>query len=232
VGALVGGAAACAASAPTEAPPRPDAETIRAETENILAGPPFIERRSLVESIIDWFIEKLRAWEGPSLGGAGGWLSVLQWIILTWCVATLVAILAHFVWTLVTVIRSRRAGRFGGFRHGAAAAFAEASIGELEQWRDRLAREGRFREAVAVMLLLLLRHLEACDLLRFHASKTNGDYVREFPRDRDERDPFRRFVRACDVAVYGRAACGARLYERLGSDFVRIRDRVQQTPRI
>jgi len=210
--------------------PRPDAGTIRAETRKVLADPAFAERTSLSDSILRWFLEKLRGWHGPSLGWTGGWLGILEWLILIWCVATLVAILIHFLWTVYMMLGPRRAKRAGGFRPGVAAELAEASVEELQRWRDRLAREGRFREAVAVMLLLLLRHLEACGLVQFDASKTNGDYVREFPRGRSDRDGFRRFVRSCDVAVYSEAACGRQMYERLGTDFARIRERVEQTP--
>jgi hypothetical protein len=214
--------------APAPPPARPDAETVRAAAREILAGPRFAERESILERIFAWFREKLRGWEMPTLTGATGWLAFLQWVILIWCVVTLVAILAHLAWTLHAMFGGRRGGRGAGFGGLEAADLAEASVEDLERLRDRLARDGRFREAVAVMLLLLLRHLDGLGLVRFHASKTNGEYVREFPPGRDDRDAFRQFVRSCDVAVYGPAPCGAGVYERLGSDFTRIRDRADE----
>jgi hypothetical protein len=69
--------------------------------------------------------------------------------------------------------------------------------------------------APVVLMVLLLKRLHAASVVRFHESKTNGDYVFEFPRSRAERAEFRQFVGLFDGTIYGAAECDQGLYRRM-----------------
>ncbi|NQT20660.1 MAG: DUF4129 domain-containing protein, partial [Planctomycetes bacterium] len=75
---------------------------------------------------------------------------------------------------------------------------------------------------IGLMMVALLRWLERADVLRFHQSKTNGDYVREYPQQGPGGGDFRKFALDFDAAVYGGALCDRRSYEHMNIIFERI----------
>jgi len=214
---------AARAAAPADAPPPPvaaraEAPVIKDATRRILDQPRFAPRWSFW----DWLAEKLGDWSWPEfhLGWAPGWGSVLLWALVIWCVLTLVAILAHFAWTVLALVRGRRGGvgpAGGGLPRFAY--LAARSAEELDALRARLAAEGAFRDAIGVMMVALLKRLDAGRVVRFHESKTNGDYIREFAHGRGGRDPFCAFVRAFDGTIYRGAPCARDTYDRFSGLF-------------
>jgi hypothetical protein len=214
---------AAPAAAPADASPPPvaaraEAPVIKDTARRILDEPRFAPRWSFWE----WLAEKLGDWSWPevNLRWAPGWGSVLLWALVIWCVLTLVAILAHFAWTVVTLLRGRRGGDGRAKGHLPRFAYLAArSAEELDALRARLAAEGAFREAIGVMMVALLKRLDAGRVVRFHESKTNGDYVREFTPGRGGRDPFCAFVRAFDGTIYRGAPCGRETYDRFSGLF-------------
>jgi hypothetical protein len=197
---------------------RADGETIRQAARDILAQPRFHRQPSFWE----WLLDKLGDWRLPGLDldWGPGWGQFLMWFIILWCVLTLVAILIHFAWTLAVLLRGRREAADAA--RGKLPHFARLvglSEAELEAMRERLLREGHWREAISVLMVLLLKRLDAGGVVRFHESKTNGDYVREFPPVRGGRDAFRRFVREFDATVYRGVPCDRRTYEHMGALF-------------
>lgn len=190
---------------------RPDALTIRETTRGILADPRFAPRKTFMQ----WLFEKLSSWRVPRPDMDEGWVRVLLWIIVAWCVVALVAILGHLVWTLATLWRSRvpRSGlHTQRFRPDAGRSLSSV---DLRSEMLRLAQRGAFREAIGLMTVGLLRRLDDAGVLRFHESKTNGDYVFEYPWQRPGRDDFRRFVLSVDGVIYGGAPCGEETYGQL-----------------
>lgn len=205
---------------------RPEASLIKAETRRILADPRYTPRKSLAQ----WLMEKLGNWEWP-LGDEGWALApVAFWGIVVVCVATLLAILAHLVWTIAVYFLSGRSPAGLGRRRPADAGLIprDASFEELVALRDRLAGEGRFREAIGVMLLVLVRWLDRQGLVEFHHSKTNGEYVGEFPRQHAGREAFAGFVNLCDGAVYSASPCSRQDYRRLEAAIAQVRSHVDQ----
>jgi hypothetical protein len=177
---------------------RPDAQTVKACTRQIVSDPRFARRMSLGE----WLAEKLAHGRGPG-AKLPAWLGRgLLWTILTWCVLTLLAITAHLVWTIWLLVRPARhiVGTEDSLQpDGYDAATAE----QLWQRSTELAQRGAFREAMGVLSLALLRKLESLQVLRFHKSKTNGEYVREYPPQRAGRREFARFVATFERSIYG-----------------------------
>lgn len=208
---------------------RPDPETIRAETKEILSHRRFATRRSPLQKFRQWLAEKLSRLNLPSLGLGGGVGRVVWWIIIIWCVLTLVAIIGHMVWTLATFLRGTRSSRLG-LKRPHFERLQERSFKELAEMMRELARQGKFREAIGVMMIALVRWLDGADVLRFHQSKTNGDYVREYPAARAGRGEFRRFTLAFDGTIYGGSKCDSNEYRRMNDMFEQVLDHAGQKP--
>ena len=211
------------------APPRyqrADVPTIRSEVRNILADSRFRARKTLAE----WLMETLTRWLRFPQIGKGGWSQIVFWGILVWCVLTLAAILVHWGWVIWTWLGLR-----GGRARADAAAVAhedllERSPDQLRGLMRRLVEQGDFRQAVAVMLVSLLRRLDDLQVVRFHRSKTNGDYVREYPAGTLGRDVFNRLVLAHEKIAYGAAPCRRAEYEQVRQMCDEIQTHAPQRP--
>jgi hypothetical protein len=218
-----------AAEEPAAARPpigRPDAESVRAETHEILSDPRFAPRRTFLQ----WLAEQLGHIGTWGFDVGSGWRRAVVWVILFWGLLTIAAILGHIGWTLVVTMRGGGSGRgfslLGPRRRDAEKVTFEEILRQMQQ----LAARGAYRQALGMMMLALVRQLEAADLLRFHRSKTNGDYVREYPAARAGRQGFRRFVLAFDALVYGGRPCAQGSYRRMHAEFQRILEDVRQEP--
>jgi len=125
-----------------------------------------------------------------------------------------------------------RPARGGASLAGLAGGEASASYDDLQARMRVLAAKGAFRPALGVMMVALLRWLDRAGVVKFHASKTNGDYLRDYARARAGAGYFRRFVLAFDAIAYGGVTCGPRTYERMLDLFEEIRHDVAQEPQV
>ena len=91
-----------------------------------------------------------------------------------------------------------------------------------------LAEKGAFFEAISVMMVALIRLLDSIGVVRFHESKTNGDYVREYPSGLTSRNEFRQFVLIFEQIVYGRFHCDHQTYGQMNFLMEQIRNSVSQ----
>ena len=205
---------------------RPEADAIRLEVRNILSDPRYAPRRSFRE----WLFEKLSNLEKPDVQ-LGGFRTFLFWFFLVWLILALLAILGHLAWTLLTLWR----GLSGTGRQSRLSISARSReetralcYSDLLSLTSELARQGAFRDAIGVMIVALLRRLDEWAVVRFHESKTSGDYVREYPVDRRGRGVFRQFVLAADQAVYGTKPCRAETYSEMKTLFERTLDDVDR----
>ena len=201
--------------APAEQPSydRPDADHIRSTTDDILSDPRFRPRTSFGQ----WLVARLGRW-WKLRPGAGSWLGrTVLWALVIWCVLALLAIFIHVIWTLWTMVRpGRRAGRLGA-RAPRFSSPESLSFEELRANARRAAEAGRFPEALSLLMRALLVRLGGLGILGLHQSKTNGDYVREYPPASAGRPPFLQFAGAFDGVVYGGADCDRAGYGRLES---------------
>lgn len=226
-------AEAASAAGPSVAPAaqfqRADAGAIRQEAGNVLADPRFAPRNSLR----DWILEKLGELKFPSINwGASGLADFISWLIIGLCVAALLAVLVHLFRAIAGWFGGRK-GRAGGL--DARKPFAgllppDATYDQLELLRRQFASEGRYREAVVAMMAALLRRLDAQRLVRFHQSKTNGEYVREFPSACGGREEFRGFVRAFDSVIYGGEPCVGPVYRQMDTLYEQVRGHAGPKP--
>lgn len=175
---------------------RADAETIRTHVQEILSDPRFTPHKTFWQ----WLREKLARWEGPHLPKAV--TKFIERVVILWCVLTLLAIFGHLAWTIWLLMRPQR-DSLGSELPASAEDYENAPFGQLWERSAELARRGAFRAAVGVLLVALLRQLDALQVLHFHKSKTNGEYVREYPSQRAGRREFVQFVAAFEQNIYG-----------------------------
>lgn len=145
------------------------------------------------------------------------WLSQLRdrnpdaFRLFTWgLVAVLVLILAHAAWVTISTMRaaSRRERTAEG---GALATTRDARWYGGEA--SRLAREGRFAEAIQADFLRLVLELDARQVTRFHPSKTPGEYVREAKLPDERRRALRDLVRSMYAYAFARVPCDRTAFE-------------------
>lgn len=196
------GAAACDArtratadSAPADYV-RADPGAIRAHLQDILSDPQYMPHKTFGR----WLAEKLSRWEGPRL--PRGLKKFISRAVLFWCLLTLLAIFGHLVWTIWLLVRPQR-GSPAAALPGSEENYENASPEELWERSAALARAGAFRAASGVLLVALLRRLDALQVLHFHKSKTNGEYLREYASQRGGRRQFVQFLTAFERSVYG-----------------------------
>jgi hypothetical protein len=213
----------------TEGYVRPDPAAVHSELQDILSDSRFAPRQTLWQ----WLSKKLMNWQPPDMN-LPSWLArALVWALLIWCILALLAILAHLVWTL-GILFGWGAYPGGGSTTGRTLAerLRHRSLEDLSTMMQELAERGEYREALGVMMIALLRWLDRAGAVRFHESKTNGEYVMEYSPDRRERDDFNRFVISFEGTIYGGRDCEAERYLSMCNLFERIRANAGQDPQV
>ena len=204
---------------------RPEAQMIKDCTRSILADPQFAPHKTFAQ----WLQEKLRRWDRPDIDLPRGVGAFLMWAITAWCVLTLLAILIHFGWTVWVLVRRPQEPGVAAGSDGSTC-YEHLSFEQLWHKARELAQRGAFREAAGVLLIALLRRLEAVDVLRFHASKTNGEYLREYPGQSPGRPQFAQFIAMFERSIYGGLEIPGQTYEEMNSLAQRILSDVGPEP--
>lgn len=196
----------------TERYDRADAEIIKVQVREILSQPEF----SPTKTFWQWLSEKLSRWnwEGPKFNLGYQWKEFFLWVAITWCVLALAAILIHVAWTASLLFRTGQSPRIAtrGFNTETARI---TSFDELYLMACNLAEKKAFREAISLLILALLRWLDYRSIIRFHESKTNGDYAREFPSVNAGRGEFMKFISMFEQTIYGRRYSDEQTYRQM-----------------
>lgn len=198
---------------------RPDVETIRMYTRQVLSDPALASRKTLWQ----WFKEKVAHWNRPRFEPGSGWATFIWFVVLIWCILTLLAILAHLIWTVRLMIWPNRRRQNATAGPGSEPVKI-ISFDKLYNIARELAEKGAFSEAISVMMVALLRLLDCAGVVGFHESKTNEDYVREYPPGVGGRNEFGQFVIVVERTVYGRFPCDHQTYWQANSLMERIRN--------
>lgn len=140
------------------------------------------------------------------------WLDTLQTahpagfnLMLAALLAALAILLVHIGYVVWRISRPTARTAAGASAVGAAAAREDA---EAQRARaQELARAGRYAEALAVEFVALLLDLERRRALRFHASKTPGEYVREARLDPSGRASLAELVARLYRHLFGGVPC-------------------------
>lgn len=202
---------------------RTETETIKMHTHQILSEHNFAPNKTFMQ----WLGEKFFRWKGPNFDLGQGWGKFILWFITFWCLLSLIAILIHFILTIRLFIRSN-VKLPGATRSFGSKTVKVTSFEELYKMAQELAKNNSFREAVSIMMAALLRLLDSMNIVRFHDSKTNGDYIRECPSDYVCRDEFRKFVLIFEQTIYGGLHSSRQIYQQMNSLMEDIRNCVNQ----
>jgi hypothetical protein len=196
---------------------RADIETIRGTVNAIVSDPEFMPRKTFGQ----WLQEKLRKWDRPNLNLSSRVATVIFSVFMIWCLLALVAILGHLCWTIWLGVRPSGGLKGAG---GVSGLPADEITSPEELWSrsTALAGAGAFREAMGLLLLALLRRLETRQIVTFHRSKTNGEYVAEYPSDLAGREAFAAWVGAFERTIYGGLPVVGQTYEAMTSAAERI----------
>jgi hypothetical protein len=177
------------------------ADTLRAVLDSVFAGPGY-----------QWV-------ERPEpLGVVQGWLRLLQQrlldlreanplgfrLLLAGMILLVVAIFLHAGWVFLKTIRAAAESPDAGLP-------GRPAIRDRAWYRaeaDRLAAAGRYADAMQYDFLALILALDAASLLRFHPSKTPGEYSREARLPAEAGAAFRALVRTLYLHVFARRPCG------------------------
>lgn len=204
---------------------RADADTVRAHLEGILSDPRFASHKTFWQ----WLVEKLSRWGGPRLSPE--WGKFIVWAVVAWCVLSLLAILGDLGWTIWLLARPPRRDAkpcVSVTTEG----YENASFEQLWERSAELARTGAFRAAIGVLLVALLRGLDTQKVLHFHKSKTNGEYVREYPGQLVGRRYFVQFIAAFERSIYGGSDVAEPTYETMSTLARQVLTDVTQKPQI
>ena len=184
----------------------PPADSLRAVLDSVFAAPEYrwVERPETYALLRRW------------LRIAQQWLldvrethPALFKLLLAGLVLLVIAIFLHAAWVFLQTVRA--AGSAGP------GALAPPAPRRDQAWyrgeADRLAGLGRYAEAMQYDFLALVLALDAASLVRFHPSKTPGEYSREARLSPEGRNQLRALVRDLYGYVFARRACGPREFE-------------------
>lgn len=150
-------------------------------------------------------------WLRHALQAIGDWLDRMQLtqpivyrIVIYLLLAGMLALVVHATWRFFSEVRS--ADTTTGDRD-------QRIVRRDEAWyrteADRLARAGRFAEAIQADFLALVLVLDDRKQVRFHPSKTPAEYARDTTLTPLAREDFRDLVRRLYAYAFARVPCGA-----------------------
>jgi uncharacterized protein DUF4129 len=186
----------------------PDPARLRSVLDTVFSAPAYrwAEEPGPLRFLREWWrrlgewLESLRA-DNPA---------VFRLLILL-LLATLLLLLAHGTWVIWRTLRT------GAGAHEDEEAPAPDETRDAEWYyreADRAAAAGRVSDALQLAFVGLALTLEAQGLLRYHASKTPAECVREANLVAADRERLRGLVRALYAYVFGGRSCGLDDYHR------------------
>lgn len=129
-------------------------------------------------------------------------------LLLAGMILLVIASFVHAGWIFLQTVRAAGEGAPGE----TAAPVLRRDQGWYRREADRLAALGQYAEAMQYDFLALVLALDASSLVRFHPSKTPGEYTREATLAPAARDEFRALVHTLYACVFARRPCGPREY--------------------
>jgi hypothetical protein len=169
------------------------ADSLRSVLDSVFAAPSYqwTEPRDFWAPVRRLWLQLLQ-WLEHLEGSSPGAFLALRWALI----AVLVAIFVHAAWIVWQMVRGVTAS---------AQSPAPVPPPRGATWyrgeADRLAHAGKYREAIQADFTALILALDSRRLLRFHPSKTPGEYVAE-------RSDLDSVVRALYAYLFARVPCG------------------------
>ena len=177
------------------------ADSLRAVLDSVFAAPEYrwVERAEPLGLLRRW-LRMARQWLFELRETHPGLFKLL----IAAMVLVVVASLLHAGWVLFKTLRAAQTVRDAGP--------ADAAVRRDRAWyrreADALAAQGRYAEAMQYDFLALILALDAAALVRFHPSKTPGEYTREPGLGAAARDELRALVSSLYGFLFARHPCG------------------------
>jgi hypothetical protein len=177
-------------------------DTLRAVLDSVFAGQAYqwVEHPNPLAFLARWW-DAARRW----LAGLEQRQPTLYWLVVWLLVALLVVIVVHALWVLAQTLRAAGAPEEAG---GGPTTPEVRGAAWYRREAQRLARAGRYPEAMQADFLGLVLELDQRRLLRFHPSKTPNEYTYEARLAEPARAAFRDLVRALYGYAFAREPCG------------------------
>lgn len=177
-------------------------DSISAVLREVFASPEYAweTRAHPLQFFIDRYRDLLR-W----LGDLGARHPVAYWVVVGLLTGVLLLVLAHLAYLIWRALRPRVIARGGAVATPLAVRDAAWHVREAL----RLAREGRFAEALGHRFLVLVLELDRRRVVRFHPSKTPAEYVVEARLDPSATVAFRDLVSRLYGHLFAGLACRA-----------------------
>ena len=187
------------------------ADSLRRAVAEVFARPAY--RWATGRSPFEWVVEQIRRfldWLGRAEAGHPAAFKVLLVVLIVALLAVLVH-MGYVVWRITrpTVHTSGQGPRATGLLLKDARAHRERA--------ERLARAGRYVEALAHRFVAMLLELDRDEALKFHPSKTPAEYVGEARLDAAGRASLDQLVARLYGHLFGAAPCDERTYREFAS---------------
>jgi uncharacterized protein DUF4129 len=201
-------------------------ERTRENVSEVLAMREFADLRNDGEG---WWVrflkwaEKVLTEIAKSFRGLPSWLA---WVIISWLILALVAILGHFVYVLVGVIgasatrwKSDPAEKGG---RGELLGIRELDFDSVNRLAQEYLAAGNWAAATRYLYVAAILWLDRQGWIAFGLSKTNYDYIAELARQPEHRATFRQLTNRFESTVYGGNACTANNCQEMASLFDKL----------
>lgn len=168
--------------------------------------------------------EEPEAFELPVLGG---FAEVLFWLVIGLALVFLAVAIMRNLSAVRAVEPDPEDPDGPALDPGAAQAAAanramETDVERLLSLARESAKRGAFSDAVDFSHAALLRRLDHEGLIRLHASRTNGEYVRELRGNASLVDPVRDVLRRVDRAQFGPQGAGSTIFDDIHARVIAI----------
>jgi hypothetical protein len=179
------------------------ADSLRAALDSVFRSPAYdwVAAPASVAAARRWW-ERLVEWLASFERGSPTLFRAMVVVL----VAILLAVLAHAAWVTWRVLRGAAPAARGG-------AAPPRTPRRDREWylreADRLAEQGRWRQAMPLAFIALSLRLDEIGLLRFEPSKTPGEIAREARLADGDRARLRALVGTLYRCAFAGEACGA-----------------------
>lgn len=186
-------------------------DSLRRAVAEVFARPTY--RWTTGRTLFDWLAEQLGRFLDWLATAEASHPAVFQ-AVLVLLVVALLGVLAHMGYVVWRITRptARTAARVPG----ATGLRLEDARAHRER-AERLAREGRYAEALAHRFIAMLLDLDGNEALKFHPSKTPAEYLGEARLDAAGRASLGELVARLYGHLFGAAPCDERTYRDFAS---------------
>ena len=187
------------------------ADSLRRAVAEVFARPAY--RWTTGRSPFEWVVEQVQRfldWLGRAEASHPAAFKVLLVVLIAMLLAVLVH-MGYVVWRI-----TRPTAHTPGHIPGGTGLLVEDARAHRDR-AERLARAGRYVEALAHRFIALLLELDRDEALKFHPSKTPAEYVGEARLDAAGRASLDQLVARLYGHLFGAASCDERTYREFAS---------------